>query len=128
MNEFRMSALPRYPDGSRGEPFASVSAQGLVICFGAMAVAVRRWLPQALESPAGGRFPSAVELTLEWGGPTASAMPPGDPGAPSVSGGRNDRPPRRRLLCRARRRLACVGAPAQPLRAPVAGSRVQART
>jgi len=109
MDEFKMSAFARYPDGSSGDAFAAVSTRSLVTCFGAMAAEVASWLPQALARGEDEESPQAIELTLEWSGASAQAPAPDGPEAPSDPARRNGRPRRPGLSCATRRRLGCAG-------------------
>ena len=121
MDEFKMSAFARYPDGSSGDAFAAVSAPSLIACFGAMAAEVGDWLPEALARDKGERPPQAIELTLEWSGAPAQASAPDGPEAPSDPARCNGRPQRPGLSCTTRRRLGCAGVVALPLRTDARG-------
>lgn len=118
MSEFRMRAAARYPDGARGEPFAAVSAPGLVRCFVAITMEVLRWLPRALSSREAARPPSAVELTLEWSDAAAATPAPGEPRAPNSPARCDGRlRDRGRLRCLARSGLGGAATLARPARA-----------
>src|SRR5712672_429390 len=83
MDEFTMTAFPRYRGGSSGEVFATVSHPSLIACFGAMAFEVAGWLPEALDHGEEGP-PQAIELLLEWmEAPAPAGFRPGIPDAPS---------------------------------------------
>jgi hypothetical protein len=121
MDEFKMSASARYPDGSSGDAFATVSAHSLVACFAAMAAEVADWLPKALARGEDGTPPQAIELKLEWGGAPEQAPVPNGPEAPSDPTRCNGRRQAPGLCCTARRRLGGAGAAALPLRAGTHG-------
>jgi hypothetical protein len=115
MDEFRLSAYPRYADGSSGDTFAAVLAPSLVACFGAMAADIARWLPEALTRCEGQEPPEEIELTLEWSGAPAQSSMPDSPKSPGGPAQHNGSPRSRSHRCSVRRRLGCVEALALPL-------------
>lgn len=120
MHEFRLSAFPRFAQGSSGDAIAAVSAPTISACFSAMSAEVAKWLPGAVKCDGGGRLPQAIELTLEWSDAAAGASAPERPGAPSDPTRCTPRSPTPHLRQALHRRIgrACSAAPCVRTRGP----------
>ena len=118
MDEFKLSAFPRFAQGGSRDAIAAVSAPTLAACFSAMAAEVGEWLPRAVKSNGGHPPPEAIELTLEWTDAATTAPPPKGPETPSGPARCKRRLRTPRLRWSARGRVECAHSGAMRIRKP----------